>query len=197
MTGARPGDRVEVWFSARTAGPSGTAGATGPGRSDRGGRGRDRTVESEHFTYTVASDAAVGARGGDVLIVASEDYRGVSPTYPAGTTGPQYVDAATGGGIGVFVDDTELTVDGQVVADQSDGFEATAGGPTGRWQVEGPPAGSPTPNQGEFVLSGALVELGAGVATDDTVLLGFGLESVTSPAERADLLGRLLDHLSR
>jgi hypothetical protein len=32
---------------------------------------------------------------------------------------------------------------------------------------------------------------------DDTVLLGFGLESIASPAERATLLGRLLDHFTR
>ena len=66
VKGTRPGDSVEVWFTAR----------------------RDRRhVESEHFTYTVASDS-----GADALILASEDYTGVNPTYPAGTAGPKYVD---------------------------------------------------------------------------------------------------------
>ena len=59
VTGTSPGDSVEVWFTARRDG---------------------RHVESEHFTYTVASDS-----GADALIVASEDYTGVNPTYPAGT----------------------------------------------------------------------------------------------------------------
>jgi hypothetical protein len=74
VRGTEPGDRVEVWFSART----GRAG------------GRDaRAVESEHFTYTVAPEAADGA---DALIIASEDYKGVSPRYPAGTAAPKYAD---------------------------------------------------------------------------------------------------------
>ena len=30
--------------------------------------------------------------GADVLIVANEDYTGVNPTYPAGTTAPKYAD---------------------------------------------------------------------------------------------------------
>ena len=66
VTGTRPGDSVEVWFTARRDG---------------------RHVESEHFTYTVASDS-----GADALILASEDYTGVNPTYPAGTAGPKYAD---------------------------------------------------------------------------------------------------------
>ena len=66
VTGTRPGDSVEVWFTARRDG---------------------RHVESEHFTYTVASDT-----GADALILASEDYTGVNPTYPAGTAAPKYAD---------------------------------------------------------------------------------------------------------
>ena len=66
VTGTRPGDSIEVWFTARRAG---------------------RPVESEHFTYTAASDT-----GADALILASEDYTGVNPTYPAGTAGPKYAE---------------------------------------------------------------------------------------------------------
>jgi hypothetical protein len=102
-------------------------------------------------------------------------------------------DGGTGGGIGVFVDDTKVTVGGQVVT--ADGFESGGAGGPGRWRVEGPPAGSPTPNQSDFALSSALIHLGAGVATDDTVVLGFGLEAVAAPADRAAVLGRILDHL--
>ncbi|MET0458448.1 MAG: M14 family zinc carboxypeptidase [Ilumatobacteraceae bacterium] len=71
VRGAAAGDEVEVWFT-------GTA-------QDRDERGR---VESEHFTYTVASDS-----GSRVLIVANEDYTGVNPTFPSPPGGgPKYVD---------------------------------------------------------------------------------------------------------
>ncbi|HEX6569941.1 MAG TPA: M14 family metallopeptidase, partial [Acidimicrobiales bacterium] len=67
VRGARPDDEVEVWFNAVEV-----------------GRG---LVESDRFTYTLASDT-----GADALIVANEDYTGVNPTYPAGTEGPKYTD---------------------------------------------------------------------------------------------------------
>ncbi len=67
VQGASPGDSVEVWFN-----------AVEPRRGP---------VESEHFTYTVAADS-----GADALIIADEDYTGVNPTYPAGTTAPKYAD---------------------------------------------------------------------------------------------------------
>ena len=70
VRGAAAGDEVEVWFN-------------GVAR-DRDERGQ---VESEHFTYTVASDT-----GSPVLIVANEDYTGVNPT-PAPRAGPpKYLD---------------------------------------------------------------------------------------------------------
>ncbi|REE96288.1 M14 family metallopeptidase [Thermomonospora umbrina] len=72
VTGQRPGDKVEAWFS--------------------GARPGGRTVSSEHFAYTVRDD-----RDARVLVIADEDYKGVNPTYPAGTNTPryaqQYVDA--------------------------------------------------------------------------------------------------------
>lgn len=74
VEGAQPGDSVEVWFSARPA-PEDIR-AEGVGR-----------IQSEHFTYTLAEDT-----GSDVLVIANEDYTGVNPTYPAGTTGPKYLD---------------------------------------------------------------------------------------------------------
>ncbi|MFD0691789.1 M14 family metallopeptidase [Actinomadura fibrosa] len=64
VRGQRPGDRVEVWFT--------------------GSKGRTR-VESRHFTYTVRDQGRA-----DVLVVADEDYKGVNPTYPAGTNAPRY-----------------------------------------------------------------------------------------------------------
>jgi hypothetical protein len=94
----------------------------------------------------------------------------------------------------VFVDDTNVTAGGQVL--DADGFEA---GPAGgaRWRVEGPPPGGAPRDHRSFVLGPALIHLDAGVATDDTVLLGFGLEAIASPTERASFLGAVLDHPHR
>ncbi|MFG2006385.1 M14 family zinc carboxypeptidase [Spirillospora sp. NPDC048911] len=64
VTGQRPGDKVEVWFSGHKAG---------------------KRVESPHFTYTVRDQNKA-----DVLVIADEDYTGVNPTYPAGTSAPRY-----------------------------------------------------------------------------------------------------------
>lgn len=75
VTGAKPGDTVEVWFSAR------------PALRDIPKQGIKR-VTSERFSYTVEQDT-----GADVLVIANEDYTGVNPTYPAGTDGPKYLAA--------------------------------------------------------------------------------------------------------
>ena len=64
-------------------------------RGARPGQNVDRLVlrqvgngrPSERFTYRLASDT-----GDDVLVIANEDYTGVNPTYPAGTTSPKYDD---------------------------------------------------------------------------------------------------------
>ena len=65
VRGAKPGDRVSVWFT-----------------GNRPGKGR-RT--SERFTYRLAEDTR-----NRVLVVANEDYEGVNPTYPASVTSPKY-----------------------------------------------------------------------------------------------------------
>jgi hypothetical protein len=69
VRGARAGDEVEAWFTAKA-------------------KKKSRPVSSDSFTYTVESDT-----GHDVLVIANEDYTGVNPTYPAGTTAPKYADA--------------------------------------------------------------------------------------------------------
>jgi hypothetical protein len=81
----RPGDKVEAWFS----GKKGHASVNGP-----------------HFTYTVRS-----TNDAKVLVVADEDYKGVNPTYPAGTNAPkyaqQYVDALKASGVKSLVWDID------------------------------------------------------------------------------------------
>jgi hypothetical protein len=100
-----------------------------------------------------------------------------------------YVTDPASGGIGVFVDDTAVVVDG--VETETEGFEAGLGA----WSVTGPPAGSPV-NAREFERSQGLVPPAqAAVGTDDTVLLGFGVEQIADPAAREDLLGRALGYL--
>ncbi|MPZ97021.1 MAG: zinc carboxypeptidase [Propionibacteriales bacterium] len=61
---ASPGDEVTVWFTGVKAGKG--------------------MVRSDEFTYTVAGDT-----GGDVLVLAAEDYTGLSPVQAGG---PSYVD---------------------------------------------------------------------------------------------------------
>jgi hypothetical protein len=65
VRGTRPGDEVTVFFQAF-----------------RRGRG---LVTSDQFTYTVASDTE-----DPVLVVAAEDYTGISPPPETGTAAPRY-----------------------------------------------------------------------------------------------------------
>ena len=92
------------------------------------------------------------------------------------------------GAVGVFVDDTEVVAGGTTL--DAEGFEAGLGA----WSVQPPPVGS---YQGgsTFVRSQAL--LAAGVSTRDTVLLGFGIEQLATPAERAAVLGKAVRSLIR
>lgn len=66
VTGQKPGDQVEVWFSGFSVTP-----------------GRTGAVSSDHFTYRVHDDV-----GGKVLILAAEDVTGISPAQ--GVTTAKY-----------------------------------------------------------------------------------------------------------
>jgi hypothetical protein len=91
-------------------------------------------------------------------------------------------------GIGVFVDDTKVTADGATVSETS--FETDLGG----WTVAGPPPGSTTPAN-DWIRSQRAFEEGAGVATQDTVYVGFGGEGLSTQAARNDLVKRAMQHL--
>jgi hypothetical protein len=82
VTGTNPGDVVKVWFEAS------------------GG-----TVKSDSFTYTVMIESS-----NRVLVLAAEDYTGISPVYKK-TTGPTYLsyylDALAANGIGADVYDVD------------------------------------------------------------------------------------------
>ncbi|GGM89017.1 M14 family metallopeptidase [Streptomyces fuscichromogenes] len=92
------------------------------------------------------------------------------------------------GGHGVLVDDASLVVGG--TATETEGFETSLG----PWSVTGPPAGSPAVLK-DWERTGALFKTYGAVTTDRTVLLGFGLEQVSSAADRAALVKKALTAL--
>jgi hypothetical protein len=97
-----------------------------------------------------------------------------------------YVTDPVTGGVGAFVDDTRVVVDG---VQSADGFEGT----TSEWAPAAPPAGSED-SPGEWQVGGKVDVIG-GTSTEDTLLLGFGLEQLETPAQRADILERALGGL--
>ena len=98
-----------------------------------------------------------------------------------------YVTDPSAGGVGAFVDDTRVVIDGVTDAD---GFEGT----TSSWSPSPPPLGSP-PNSGDWQIGEQLVNFFAGTSTEDTLLLGFGLEQLATDQQRAQLVGQALDGL--
>ncbi|WP_329340467.1 M14 family zinc carboxypeptidase [Streptomyces sp. NBC_00663] len=99
-----------------------------------------------------------------------------------------YITDPGSGGRGVLVDNASVVIGGQAV--ETEGFETSLGA----WSVPGPPAGSPAVVK-DWGLAGELFKTYGAVTTDDTVLLGFGLEHVTAAADRTALLGKALTAL--
>ncbi|OKJ91802.1 M14 family metallopeptidase [Streptomyces sp. CB02400] len=96
-----------------------------------------------------------------------------------------YVTDPGSGGHGVLADEASLVVGG--AAADTEGFESSLGA----WTVSGPPAGSPAVLK-DWTRTGALFQTYGAVTTGDTVLLGFGLEHLTSAADRTALLRKAL-----
>ncbi|MFF5157151.1 M14 family zinc carboxypeptidase [Streptomyces sp. NPDC000348] len=96
-----------------------------------------------------------------------------------------YVTDPGSGGHGVLADEASL-VTGTAAAG-TEGFESSLGA----WRVSGPPAGSPAVLK-DWTRTGALFRTYGAVTTGDTVLLGFGLEHLTSAADRTALLRKAL-----
>ncbi|WP_320772739.1 M14 family metallopeptidase [Streptomyces sp. CRN 30] len=99
-----------------------------------------------------------------------------------------YVTDPGSGGRGVLADEASLVVGG--TATETEGFETSLGA----WSVPGPPPGSPAVLR-DWTRTGTLFQTYGAVTTDDTVLLGFGLEHLTEAADRAELLGKALSAL--
>ncbi|MEU1500875.1 M14 family zinc carboxypeptidase [Streptomyces sp. NPDC005732] len=99
-----------------------------------------------------------------------------------------YLTDPSSGGHGVLADDTSLVVAG--AATETEGFETSLG----PWSVAGPPPGSPAVLK-DWARSGELFKTYGGITTGDTVLLGFGLEHVTTAADRTALMRKALTAL--
>ena len=142
------------------------------------GRGRQLHLHRHHGASGTrrAETRGAGRSGASTL----DDYAGqtveISIAYAS--------DWATQG-IGVFVDDITLP-DGT-----STSFETGLDG----WAITGPPAGS-APNANNFIRTDASgFPVGNAISTPQSLLLGFGLEGVSTAAERNAVMGRALGHL--
>ncbi len=90
-------------------------------------------------------------------------------------------------GLGVFVDDTAVTVDGEVTDETS--FEDGLGG----WTTEPAPEGTRVTNN--WTRTQKAFEEGAATTTEDTVFTGFGAEGFTTAEMRRDFVARAMTHL--
>jgi hypothetical protein len=99
-----------------------------------------------------------------------------------------YVSDWSSQGLGVFVDDIEVST-----GEGTTSFETGLDG----WTVTGPPAGS-APNSNNFIRTTAAgFPEGAVVATDDTLYFGFGIEGISGVATRTAVMGNALRYLLR
>ncbi|MFK0116067.1 M14 family zinc carboxypeptidase [Streptomyces sp. NPDC090994] len=149
----------------------------------------------EHYlTLTDDGCAATGTTGSwNALTGSSGGWRQVSFDLSAYAgksveVSISYVTDPGTGGRGVLADEASLVVDGTAAG--TEGFEASLG----VWRVPGPPEGSPAASR-DWTRTGTLFRTYGAVTTDDTVLLGFGLEHLTSAAGRTALLGTALSAL--
>ncbi|PAZ12993.1 zinc carboxypeptidase [Streptomyces sp. SA15] len=149
----------------------------------------------EHYlTVGTGGCTATGTTGSwNALTGASEGWRQVNFDLSAYAgksveVSISYVTDPGSGGRGVLADDASLVVGG--TATETEGFETSLGA----WKVAGPPAGSPAALK-DWARTGALFQTYGAVTTDDTVLLGFGLEHVASAADRTALLKKALTAL--
>ena len=98
-----------------------------------------------------------------------------------------YVQDFAAQGLGVFVDDASVTVDGQT---ESTSFEDGDGG----WTSGPAPEGTENDSQWQNRTSVGYKD-GAGVATDDTLYYGFGFEGIRSAASRNAFMADALRYL--
>ncbi|MET0765921.1 MAG: M14 family zinc carboxypeptidase [Blastococcus sp.] len=145
----------------------------------------------EHYLTGGDTCAPTGTSGSwNAITGTSDGWQQVAFDLSAYAGGPvevsiSYVTDPAFGGAGVFVDQARVTAGPDV---EPEGFEIDLGS----WTVPGAPEGSPS-NTGDFAR--AQSQVGAAITTDDTVLLGFGIEQAPDPAARAALLGAIVHGL--
>ncbi|KRA31419.1 MULTISPECIES: M14 family metallopeptidase [unclassified Nocardioides] len=90
-------------------------------------------------------------------------------------------------GLGAFVDDAKVVVDGSAVHETS--FEGGLDG----WTVPAAPAGSRQTNT--WLRTQEAFDEGAATVTDDSVFTGFGTEGLTTQAQRNDFVAKVMSYL--
>ena len=97
VRGTDPGDSVEVWFTGSDRGHKGKKGKRRRGGGGHGG------LRSDAFTYEAVSESGAGT-----LVVAAEDYTGISPVQPGGPNHLRfYTEALSANGIAHDVYDVD------------------------------------------------------------------------------------------
>jgi hypothetical protein len=92
-------------------------------------------------------------------------------------------------GLGVFVDDIEVSTGEGTTSFEDDGDDMDG------WTPSGPPPGS-SPNANNFTRTTAAgFPEGAVVATEDTIYMGFGFEGITGASTRNDVMDRVMTYL--
>ena len=89
-------------------------------------------------------------------------------------------------GLGVFVDDIVVST-----GEGSTSFEAGLDG----WAVTGPRRAA-RPNANDWIrTTAASFPVGAAITTPRTIIMGFGVEGISTPAERNAVMGRAMEYL--
>jgi murein tripeptide amidase MpaA len=183
---------ADDWTTLPEAG--GATSAAVPTECEAGFFAREHPWIKHYLTVSAAGCTATGSSGQwNSLTGASSGWQPVAFDLSAYAgrsieVSVSYITDPSTGGHGVLVDNTSLVVGGNAV--DTEGFEASLG----PWSVAGPPAGSPAVLR-DWARTGELFRTYGAVTTDDTVLLGFGLEHVAAAADRAALIGKALSAL--